>query len=769
MLAVLVLHAVLGLAVLGLGGRHGRRSLLVGALAPAVAFLWALASLAGVVSGQPIVERYSWAPDLGLEITFRVDAFSLLMVLIVSGIGVLVMLYAREYFSERPGLERFTATLLAFSGAMLGLVTADNLLLLFVFWELTSITSYLLIGFEDEKAAARSSALQALLVTGIGGLALLAGVVVLAQEAGTYSMQELLADPPTSTAAGVGLLLVLLGAFTKSAQVPFHFWLPGAMAAPTPVSAYLHSATMVKAGVYLVARLAPAFVVIGYWRPLVVGVGLASMLLGGYRALRQTDLKLLLALGTVSQLGFMIVLFGIGDPDATYAGVAVLLAHSLFKAALFMTAGVVDHQAHTRDIGRLSGLGRRMPATAVVAGLAAASMAGVPALFGFVAKEAGIDGLLHHGAGIVTAGVAVGSILTVAYALRFVAGAFGGAGTVPEEDGETVEIRAPRAAFLAPAAVLMVPTIVWGLAPGSVKKTVAAAAGSLDTAPVEIALKAWPGIGTAFGISVLVLTLGAVVYALPAMVAASARATRRVPEAAAGYRWSLRALNQVADRVTGLVQPGSLPFYGGVILTTAVIVPGWYLVRGWRDPGFLAFSEGPLQATVAAIVVAAAVAIVFAPRRMGAVLLLGAVGYGVAVLFVIQGAPDLALTQMLIETLTLVVFVLVLRHLPERFEGPTWRAQRVVRLVVAGAVGVFVAVFTLVAASSRIAEPISTEMSARALPDAGGRNIVNVILTDFRALDTLGEITVLAVAALGILALVRAPLTAEDELESGVE
>ena len=368
MTLVLAAHLIVVAAALLWGRRLGRGVFVVGALAPLTALTWAVSVAPGVVGGDPRVVSLAWVESLGLTIDLRIDAFSLLMVLVVSAIGVLVFAYSTFYFTPRTDLGGFAATLVAFAGAMLGVVTADNVLVLFVFWELTSITSFLLIGFDDRSATARAAALKALLVTGIGGMAMLAGLVMVGQEAESYSLSEILASSPSTPTVTAALVLILIGAFAKSAQVPFHFWLPGAMAAPTPVSAYLHSAAMVKAGVYLIARLAPAFgPLIGVWRPLVMTVGLATMILGGWRALAQEDMKLVLAMGTVSQLGFLVVLVGYGDPGLTRAGVVLILAHAVFKAALFMVVGVVDRQVGTRALGKLVGWGRGLPLTWSVA------------------------------------------------------------------------------------------------------------------------------------------------------------------------------------------------------------------------------------------------------------------------------------------------------------------------------------------------------------------------------------------------------------------
>ncbi|HVM02541.1 MAG TPA: hydrogen gas-evolving membrane-bound hydrogenase subunit E, partial [Acidimicrobiales bacterium] len=743
------------------------RVLLLCAAAPAATLAWAATRAGGVLDGEAVSQQVGWVPGLGLAVDLRLDGFGLLMLGLISGAGVAIFAYGRWYFPAGRDIGVFAGVITAFSGSMLGVVLADNLLLLYVFWELTSITSYLLIGTEHEKGSARSAALQAILVTGAGGLAMLAGFVLLGQAAGTYSLSAIVADPPRGGMAGAGVALVLLGAFTKSAQVPFHSWLPGAMAAPTPVSAYLHSATMVKAGVYLVARLAPAFAgAVGFWRPVVLTVGLATMLLGGWRALRQHDLKLLLAFGTVSQLGFMVVLLGAGHPDLTFAGAALVLAHGLFKAVLFMVVGIVDHQAHSRDLRRLHDLGRRMPVVAAVAAVAAASMAGLPLLLGFLSKEAAYEALLHSGGAVVTAGVVAGSVLTFAYGARFLWGAFA-AKPEPLTADVVGDVRPPRPGFVVPSAVLAALTVALGLVPAPAGALARGAARSLDPRVEAPKLVLWHGFTTALLLSVVTVAAGVVVFARRAQVERlQARLAWRF-SAQGGYEGVLHGLNRVADRTTGVVQNGSLPIYVGVILLTAVVVPGWALVAGSGLPSGLVVADSPLQVLVAGIVVAGAVACALSHRRFAAVLLLGSVGFGVAVLFVIQGAPDLALTQLLVETLALIIFVLVLRHLPERFDPPAWRVGTALRLALAGAVGAFVTFFALVAGAARTAPPPSAELVERALPDGGGRNVVNVILTDFRAFDTMGEITVLTVAALGIATLVRAGRHDADAEEPG--
>jgi multicomponent Na+:H+ antiporter subunit A len=669
-------------------------------------------------------------------------------------------------------MGRIAGLLVAFAGVMTGLVVSDNLLAIFLFWEATSILSYLLIGLDDRSSAARAAALRALLTTGAGGLAMFAGFVALAVRADTWSMAELLASPPTGTVVEVALVLVLLGAFTKSAQVPFHFWLPGAMAAPTPVSAYLHSATMVKAGVYLIARFSPTFHDLGWWQPVVVGVGLATMVFGGWRALGQRDLKLLLAQGTVSQLGFMVALFGTGSEAAVLAGATLLLAHGLFKAAMFMVVGIVDHSAGTRDIARLTGLARPLRTTFVIAVVAAASMAGLPPLFGFIAKEAAYEAGLDAATGgwgtVVVAAMVAGSVLTFAYSTYAVAGAFGTKRRA-EPGVERIEgiEHPPSIGLVAPAALLAVLTVVLGLAPVVVDGLVVGAAQALRP---EVAkhLALWHGVNAALGLSALTVGLGLVLWWGRALVARVHRRLRFLPRAAVVFDRTVSLTLRVADEVTGRLQSGSLPVYLMIILATVLAVPSAVLAVRGEAPSDLAGWDHPLQLVVVAVMVVATVGAVITSHRLAAVLAVGAVGYGVAVLFVLQGAPDLALTQLLIETLVIVVFVLVLRHLPRRFSGGTTALPVAPRAVLALLVGVAAAAASLVAFTARPpTQPSSVAQVALSEPEAHSANVVNAILVDFRAFDTMGEVSVVTVAALGVIGLVRA--ARRERVRTGTE
>lgn len=756
MLALLALHGIAGVVALSGARRLGRWALVLGAVAPAVTVAWAATQAGTVLDGGTVVQSVTWVPELDLGIDLRFDAFALLMVLLVSGIGTLVFAYAWSYFGTTEKVGRAAGLLTLFAGAMLGVVLADNLLLLYVCWELTSVTSYLLIGVDDAEPRARAAALHALLVTSLGGLAMLAGLVLLGQQGGTFRIGALLADPPSGTVVAVALVLVLLGAFTKSAQYPFHSWLPEAMVAPTPISAYLHSAAMVKAGVYLVALLAPAFATQGVWRPLVVVVGLTSMVAGGLRALRPFDLKQLLAFGTISQLGFLIVLLGVGRPEATAAGCALLLAHGLFKASLFMVVGVVDHETHTRDVRELPLLGPGWGLARTTAVLSAASMAAVPPLAGFIAKEKAYEAFLHGGTGerLVLVGIVVGSVLTVAYSLRLVAALVRPDAVAPAATPRRVLETGPAVAFVAPAALLAGLSLLLGLDPALWTTLVDQAALALDPAS-GAALKLWPGLNTALLLSALTLALGVAVFVARARVArAQSRLAPRTTGALVYEGIVTRVLDRAAD-VTAAVQSGSLPIYVAITLTTAAVVPTVGMLTGEWWPGWPELVGHAANLPIAGALVVGALAATLATRRFAAALFLGAVGYAMTLFFVVHGAPDLALTQFAVETLTVVAFLLVLRRLPDRFERRAPAVGTGVRLAVSAAVGAFVVLMAIGTAGSRTEPSVSTTMSERALPDGDGRNVVNVILVDIRGLDTLGEVTVLVAAGIGIVALAR--------------
>ncbi len=764
MFAVLLIHLVVGVGIMLSGDRLGRWAFLVASIAPAAALAWAIPNWDGVVDGTPVDESVVWVEGLNLTLDLRLDAFALVMLLLVSGIGLLVFLYAIEYFHHiQPGQTRLAGLMTLFAGAMLGIVLTDHLIALFVAWELTTITSYLLIGNDDRNPRARAAALEAIFITGAGGLALLLGLIIVGQSAGTYRISEMLESPPSGTAVAAALVCILIGAFAKSAQAPFSSWLPAAMVAPTPISTYLHSATMVKAGVYLVARLSPIVATLGHWRDLVLIVGSVTMIIGGLRALRQHDLKLLLAYGTVSQLGFMMLLFGTGEYKIAQAGVVLLLAHGAFKATLFMLVGIVDHQAGDRDIRRLDGFGAGWMPVKVMAVIAAASMAGIPPLLGFIAKEKALETYLDYGdfqgAAVVLVVIVVGSILTFTYSARYVLGVFG-AFADPDADPVGRTAPAPAVGFWAPAAVLAVFTVVAGLAPATIDALVGAATIALDPEASPSTVVLWSGFGTAVVLSVIVIGSGVVLTRFRGPVergqAAAHRRIERVPSSEDGFVATIRGIDTSANRVTALLQSGSLPVYLLVILATAAIVPVVPMLA--ELDALPIWIEDPIQLPLVAVIVGAAIGSAIVKRRIAAAVMLGAVGFAMAGLYEVRGAPDLALTQFAIETLATVLFVLVLRFLPTRFVDLAPAVVRPVRIAVSALVAGAVFVYAIVASGARdsVSEPsISAEMIERARPDGDGNNVVNVILVDFRGLDTLGETTVLVVAAVGAVALAR--------------
>ena len=757
LLLLLALHAVGGAFVLTGARRLGRWGLLIGGLAPALTVAWVALRMGRVFAGEVLTARADWVPDLGLALDVRLDSFAVLMTILISGIGALVFAYGWWYFGRAEKVGRAAGLLTLFAGSMLGVVLADNLLMLYVCWELTSVTSYLLIGLDDTDPDARAAALHALLVTGMGGLAMLGGFVLLGLEAGTFQISAIVAAPPTGTTVNIALLFVLLGAFTKSAQYPFHSWLPNAMVAPTPISAYLHSAAMVKAGVYLIARLAPAFASAGAWRPIVVTGGLVTMIAGGLRALRSFDLKQLLAFGTISQLGFMVVLLGIGLPEATPAGCALLLAHGLFKAALFMVVGIVDHEAHTRDIRTIPLLGAGWTPTRLVGVLSAASMAAVPPLAGFIAKEEAYGALVDGSPGdrAVLAGIVAGSVLTVVYSLRF-------AFTLMRPDvvsaGSTdrrMISHGPVIWFVLPAALLAVGSVLLGVAPMLWSDLVDHAAQALDPRS-GTHLELWHGVSTALMLSVATLGTGGLLFWGRRQVACVQRRLAPSVTGADVYEVTVRAMLRLAARVTSIAQSGSLPVYAAIILATAAVAPAVAMMSGDWWPGWPELVARPAHVPIAGLIVVGAFAATMATRRFAAALLLGVVGYGMAILFVVQGAPDLALTQFAVETLSVVIFLLVLRRLPDRFERRNPAVRGGFRLGVSAAVGLFVVLMGIATSGARSEPSVSREMSERALTEGDGKNVVNVILVDIRGMDTMGEITVLVAAGIGIVSLGRA-------------
>lgn len=711
-----------------------------------------------VFSGEVPKAEIPWVPAMGLSFSVFADGLGFFFAAMILTIGLLVIIYARYYLSREDPMGRFFTYLLLFQGAMVGVVLSDNVIALLVFWEMTSLTSFLLIGFWRKRADARQGARMALVVTGGGGLALIAGLLLVAEAAGSYQLSDILARGDIVRASPLylpALGLVLLGAFTKSAQFPFHFWLPHAMAAPTPVSAYLHSATMVKAGVFLLARLWPVLAGTDAWFLIVAPVGLATMLIGAVIALFKDDLKALLAFSTVSHLGLMTMLLGFGTPMAAVAAVFHIINHATFKAALFMSAGIVDHETGTRDIRRLGGLLWLMPVTGTLALLASASMAGVPLFNGFLSKEMMLEEAAHTaylGLDLLFPVLAtVAALFSVAYSARFAIGTLLG----KARDDYPYHPHDPPLGMWLPVAVLVVPVIAIGILPGAVAgPLVALTAGAVIGGPLpEYHLALWHGITPA-----LVMSLAAFAGAALLLLGfAHADALRlRLPrlDARAMFETASVGLVVASRRAMAAVHDGSLPRYAGVILATLVAVGGYGFWSATHAAGARPLLPVSLPAATAflALLLASGMVLLRHGDRLTALILTGVVGVIVALAFLQFSAPDLALTQISVDVVTTILMLLALNLLPkttprEESRAVRWRDGLLAGLAGLGVAGLAYGVMT------RDGTSISDYYLAESKPGGGGTNVVNVILVDFRGYDTFAEIIVLGIAALAIYAL----------------
>ncbi|NLI85849.1 MAG: Na+/H+ antiporter subunit A [Propionibacterium sp.] len=758
MIQLLCAYAVAAVLAPALFKELGRKAFGMLAIVPAVTAGWAVTQTSKVFAGAYPSQSVPWVPELGLDLVFRLDVLSWLMTLIVSGVGALILIYCWCYFGHNAGhLGRFGGVFVAFAGAMFGLVTSDNTLIVYLFWELTTVFSFLLIGHYHDRQPSRVAAMQAIIVTTFGGLAMLGGLIMLGiVPGGSFSVSQLVESAAAGTLGQgahpaivpVAVVLVLLGALTKSAQIPFHFWLPAAMAAPTPVSGYLHAAAMVKAGIYLVARLAPGFADFPGWRPIILVAGLATMIIGGYRALRQHDLKLLLAFGTVSQLGLIMVLVGYGERAVALAGLTMLFAHAMFKASLFLAVGAIDHEYGTRDLRELSGVGRAMPGFTVATTVALASMAGIPPTLGYVGKEAALEAFTHEGQWLILAVIVIGSIFTVGYTLRFWWGAFASKPGVEPAAEHRLDARLGL-----PIGILAFVGLAAGMAPGFTDGLLAPYARTFEGHDGHLTL--WGGFGIPLAATVLVIAGGIVLFVYRNQIN-KFQAKFTIPAADQVYRKIIHGINNFSADVTAGIQTGSLPNYLAVILLTMVGACGLLIIIGGDVPGLDAprIWDNPVQAGIVVLACIAAVLVVRSRRRMKAVMLTAFIGYATALLFALQGAPDLALTQALVETVTLVVLVLVLRRLPPYFSNRPYTSDHVRRIVIGAVVGAAVALLGWVAASARIAPPVTVHYPEEVYAFGYGRNIVNVTLVDTRAWDTLGEVSVLLAAATGVASLI---------------
>ncbi|CAN5486935.1 putative monovalent cation/H+ antiporter subunit A [soil metagenome] len=751
-LALLGPYLLAAVAAAALGVRAPRLAVAT-ATAPHLIALAVLGSQASrVIGGERITASASWAPLLDLTLDLQLDGLGLVMSALVAFAGLLVVLYGAGYTGRGGKMGPMIGGLVAFAGAMQILVVADDLMTLFIGWELTSIASYGLISQTHHTRAARDAARQALVITGAGGLVLLAGLVVIGQSTGIWTLSGLAdAGVPGGGFVETGVVLVAIAAATKSAQVPFATWLPGAMAAPTPVSAYLHSATMVKAGVFLLLRLSPALSETQTWTSTVTAFGCITLLTAGWRALQADDAKQLLAWSTVSQLGLLVTAIGVGGEAVMLGVLALVVAHALAKAGLFMAVGAVDVATGTRDLREIAGMWRRFPSLGIAIVACGASLAGLPPFAGFIAKEAVLEGLLRQGAlGVwMAVAVAAGSALTVAYTARLLLAGLGRGDPQPDRK-PTDPVRLKLLTW--PAALLGVLTLFLGWFSGVQDAAAGAALASVSEVTETPHLYLWHGLTPALGLSAVAIASGVLLI----RVLGSRHAVKLWPKPREDtFVIGMDGLISGARRLSSVTQSGSLPIYLTTIMALVIILPGIPLIAAAVTQGVTehpGFTFGDLLLALAIAV--GAVVTERTDRRFAAVLALGAIGFGIALVFVRWGAPDLALTQMLVETLTLMVFVLALRGLPARFGPEPSSLSASVRWIIAAGVGSLITTFALVTRSVRTAAPPAEGLIALAEPVGGGKNVVNVILTDFRALDTLGEITVLLVAAIGVSLLV---------------
>lgn len=762
-LLIIVALPLLGMVLPLLAGERNRNiCALAAALAPAISLALLIHHLPAVIEGQVFLFHHSWLPGIGLDLSLRLDGLGLMFGLLITGIGLLVILYARYYLSEQDSLRRLYALLQLFMMAMLGIVLSDNILLLVVFWELTSLSSFLLIGYWSTNTDARKGARMALAITGAGGLSLLAGALLLGHMVGSYNLTQILAEGDLVRAHALYplmLLLVLLGAFTKSAQFPFHFWLPHAMAAPTPVSAFLHSATMVKAGVFLLARLYPVLSGTELWFLTVTSVGLVTLVFAAYIAMLKHDLKGLLAYSTISHLGLVTLLFGLGTQMAAAAAVFHIINHAIFKASLFMAAGIIDHETGTRDMRKINGLWKYMPVTGLLAMVASASMAGVPLLNGFLSKEMFFNETLHlHSVGVfgwvVPVLATVAGIFAVAYSWRFIHDVF--------FNGEPIDLpkyppHEPPRYMRVPVEILVVLCLVVGMAPNlTVAPLINAASAAVTGSPlVEYEISLWHGFNLPLLMSFTALGGGLLLYSqrrglfafydryfhLDQKVLFESRVQR-------GVRGS--------QRLTDRLENGSLQRYLAIFIGTAVVAGaiGLWPLAQFAGPVPLTPVDGVSLLGALILMVGAVGTVWFHHQRLASLLLLSVVGLIVALIFVRFSAPDLALTQLSVEVVTIVLMMLALFFLPQVTpnESSAPRVIRDITLASIAGLGVGLIVFAVL---TRPYQSIADYFLANSVSGGGGTNVVNVILVDFRGFDTLGEITVLAIAAVGILAVLN--------------
>ena len=720
-------------------------------------FVWFAQMIPVITAGDTLRFVWAWVPSLGVNLSFYIDGLSLTFALLITGIGALVMLYSARYLAGHVHQARFSLYLTSFMLAMVGLVISDNLIMLFVFWELTTITSYLLIGFGHDSSKSRRSALQALLVTGIGGLALLAGIILIGNIAGTFEMSQINATPGVLTQSVMYLpvlLLVLAGAFTKSAQMPFHFWLPNAMAAPTPVSAYLHSATMVKAGIYLLARTHPSLAGTDVWLWTLTIAGAVTMVFASVMSLRQTDLKLALAYTTLMALGALTLLLGNETGYTITAAATFLVVHSLYKAALFLVVGILDAQTGTRDANKLFGMAKAMPVTAIAAGIAALSMAGFPPFLGFIGKELKYAGALAVASEplLVAGAFLVSSALMVAIAGIVSFRPFWSKAGDPIPDVR----EAPWAMLVGPV-VLALLGAIFGIFPETlqamVTPTVAAIVGNAEPAKE---LKLWAGVNLPLLLSIATFVIGFTIYALKVRLREMLIGmTEASPKFDNGWDKLMAGVAAGCKALTRVIQTGVLKHYMFVTFATALAALAYTLFTKTTGLPSVGWPQVALWDWLVFLIVLLGTGLTVATNsRITAIAGLGVVGIGIAMIFIFYSAPDVAITQLLVETLVVVLFAAAALKLPALDIDKL--GKRPFDALLALGFGVITTIILMKVTSGPIDRELTTFFETASWPEAFGQNIVNVILVDFRALDTFGEIAVVLIAAVSIYALLRA-------------
>lgn len=760
MLLFLLVYLLASFAVFFLPSRLKKYKALLPALVQLTAFIYFLHFISPITRGISLTLKIEWIPRLGLNGEFMLDGLSMVFVLLITGIGTLVFIYARAYMKSYQGTDKFFFYLMLFSMAMLGLVLSANLIQLFIFWELTSFLSYFLISYHHEKESARKAAFQSLYITSFGGLAMLSGILLIGSVIDSYSFNdwmthsEMLRESPFYFP---GLLLILLGVFTKSAQFPFHFWLPGAMQAPAPVSAYLHSATMVKAGVFLLARLSPVLGGTTEWVYVISLIGVLTMLTGSYFAITQTDLKGILAYTTINALGVLVLLLGINTKESIKAAMLFLFIHAFYKATLFMLAGLIEKKTGTREISRLGGLIKYMPLTFIFALLALLSMAGLPPLLGFLGKE------LIYEAKVQSPGIAslvlvlgvISNIFMVAVSLFFARKVFLGRpahyAKVPDEKG---------IAYLIGPGILVLLSLILGLFPGQLGTAVIKPALiAVFEGDADVELKLWHGFNQVFFLSLLTIMLGLGLFWAMIKRRTFTETWRKINgivfsvQLEQVFAWVMNKFVEISLMKTRIVQHGYHRYYLMTIFVfTSLLLWSQVLFTASPAPG-LSFSFSPFYISGLALVIMLTTFLsVMSRSRVVTIIAMGVAGYGISFIFLYYSAIDLAITQILVETLTVIMFMAILQRLPH-FAVLSSRKNRFRDFLIALSFGSVMTVLALKAIQVNLNKPISEFFLENSYPRAFGENVVNVILVDFRALDTLGEITVLTIAALGVFVL----------------